>query len=438
MRLEAQPATSVAELADALKCIRPSVSRSLQKLKAASLVHRRDGVWQLTDNGKAETFMSATKLVKTTVKLEDVAKRTFGMWSELKHSQSLMRTAGEVMRAADAASILKPSIIDSLLNTTAALESIKLNFTPPVFPDCLPASYFEELTGDINRVVAETVKPLLAAQESNAALLAYLTTSTRFVEYEHVLKQTNLLLAGSVDNVLVLRQAQADALRLAESVTHSIDFSWVSAQLNAVSRSFAQVFSEKVEEIRLSNSIVPSPLLAARITASTTTVSHYTGSLRQLIEADHKSNVGSLPETRTEEFGDESLDNALRRIDPCLIVIRRGSWQVLNTGGLDRYRHAATSQRELLTQLLRLFVPDLELPEENRKGPQIKARIKVALGGSDSDADFVDTMVKAVFSYYQQLNKYTHENLNREESLRALMRAGEGLIRFILANIDPR
>jgi len=99
-------------------------------------------------------------------------------------------------------------------------------------------------------------------------------------------------------------------------------------------------------------------------------------------------------------------------------------------------RHAGTSQRELLRQLLEQLVPHDLLPEENRQGSQIKARVRIALKTSASDTEFIQDLSKAIERYYSQLNKYVHHNKKHEESLRALMHAGEGLIRFILAKMS--
>ena len=86
----------------------------------------------------------------------------------------------------------------------------------------------------------------------------------------------------------------------------------------------------------------------------------------------------------------------------------------------------------MVSQLLCRRVPDTALPEEARGSLSIKARVKIILGGSRSGADFVDAVAKALFEFYNQLNKYTHQNEKHEASLRAILQTGEGLIRLIL------
>ena len=66
----------------------------------------------------------------------------------------------------------------------------------------------------------------------------------------------------------------------------------------------------------------------------------------------------------------------------------------------------------------------------------MKARVRIVIGESKSDAEFADAIAKAVLSYYRQLNKYTHHNMKHEESLRAALHTGEGLIRFILSKVN--
>jgi hypothetical protein len=174
-------------------------------------------------------------------------------------------------------------------------------------------------------------------------------------------------------------------------------------------------------------------MLAERITVPTATVAYYADSLRDLVEAEIGKDISALPDQGFEEFGDQSLDHLLCEINPDFVEMRHGCWSALYMGGPDRLRHAATSQRELLTQLLQHLVPGAQLPAEKRQGPQVKARAEAVVGASENDAEFIEAVSKAVLSYYSQLNKYTHHNIKHEESLRALLHTGEGLIRFILS-----
>ena len=79
-----------------------------------------------------------------------------------------------------------------------------------------------------------------------------------------------------------------------------------------------------------------------------------------------------------------------------------------------------------------------EFAEVLTERARIKARVKALLGGSDSDAEFIDATARSLLAYYTQLNKYTHRNQKHEESLRSLLHAGEGLIRFLLVQVRIR
>jgi hypothetical protein len=251
---------------------------------------------------------------------------------------------------------------------------------------------------------------------------------------EEVIKSNNLFLAGTIDNIFAIHQAEMK--KVASELVGRVDFSWVSAQLADVNRSFADVFHHHVAELYIPTASVPPYRFVEQVTIPTATVAYYTHSVRDLVDAETSTDVLPLPERGNEEFGDQNLDTLLVKLNSDFVAMRHGSWSALSTAGPDRLRHAGVSQRELLSQLLQLLVPNSTLPEDNRKGPQIKARMKVVLGVGSSDADFIEVMVNAVYSWYNQLNKYTHHNEKHEESLRALLRTGEGLMRFILVNLN--
>jgi ribosome-associated translation inhibitor RaiA len=171
-----------------------------------------------------------------------------------------------------------------------------------------------------------------------------------------------------------------------------------------------------------------------------TILASYTDSARDFIDAEvaFESPTLAKPDQSFEEYGDQELDNRLYKLNPSYVEMRQGAWAALNQSNPDRIRHAATSHRELLRQMLQQLVPNAELPEENRQGTQLKARIKKALGTSEENAEFIDAVGAAVVTLYDQLNKYTHHNKKHEESLRALLHTGEGWIRFILSLLDEK
>ena len=234
-----------------------------------------------------------------------------------------------------------------------------------------------------------------------------------------------------MDNVLALNQSNLANLNKNMSTIGSI--ARALPRLSEVTSSFGRLFAEQsspwlnqpplhLERARIESMVLP-----------TVTVERYTESLRWLDETETDTLLHYLP-TPADGLDDEGLDPLLDEIDPVFVKMRQGSWQALQAGGVDRLRHAAVSQRELLSQLLRRLAPDTALPEDARGKPSIKARARVILGGTRSGAEYVDAVAKALFESYNQLNRFTHQNETHEASLRAILRTGEGLILFILAS----
>ena len=423
LRLAGAPARTITALADDLNASRPSVSRSLRSLRQQELVHRGKVGWELTHAGKAEAQRISAELMKAGKRLRSVTTQSLAPFRRDLLDDRSVSIAG--LAAKQIADMVRPFDWVAQSGLHQVVESITRDFAP--------FKQYEDLIGRLShRELIGAVQPLLEAEERNASLLWEAMTSLHLAPYEQFAKHNNLLLSSAVDNVLAIRQV--DLAQLAERLTGTVDLSWAPAQLTAVSESFASLYREQIE--RLARTIQPPSfdVAVARLSVPAATVSYYTNSVRSLVEAETGEDLSPLASIGAVEAGDEFLDELLMELDPDFVEMRRGSWHALNAGGPDRLRHAGASQRELLRQVLRYFVPDFELPKESRGGPQIKPRLKTVLHRSKSDAEFVDAVTKALVIYYEQLNKFTHENEKHEESLRALLRTGEGLLRFILAN----
>ena len=65
----------------------------------------------------------------------------------------------------------------------------------------------------------------------------------------------------------------------------------------------------------------------------------------------------------------DSLDEALLRIDPHLLEIRRGAWAALGANRPDSLRQAAHSARELIEQVLKTAAPDEEVRAQSGFSP---------------------------------------------------------------------
>lgn len=427
IQLEEKPAKTITELAERVDSLRPAVSRSLHSLKEQNLVHRNRNGWHLTEVGRAEATAAKTMLVDTAEKLQGMVERTTEVWSRVGVFSEISRVLEET-----SAFMAAEVIGNQISELTKTLGASPLFVTQSPVLDMLKA--FDESPFRIPNTIGAAIKPLLDAQERNRTLLSQLSASMPSFGIEEIARQNNLYLASAINDALAIRQDEL--IQLVGQVPSSFDFSWVSTDLTNVNRSFEQLFRHYIEQIDIPRLTIPLPVLTENIVVPTATVAYYTGSLHSFIDAEIMSDVPPLADQGFEEFGDHNLDALLFNLNPDFVEMRQGAWSALQGNSPDRLRHAGTSQRELLRQLLEQLVPRDLLPKENRQGLQIKARVRIALKTSESDAEFIQDLSKAIERYYSQLNKYVHHNKKHEESLRALMHAGEGLIRFILAKLN--
>jgi hypothetical protein len=283
----------------------------------------------------------------------------------------------------------------------------------------------------------KTLKPLLDIQEQNNTLLRSLISSQASWAIETLASLDNRLIAQALDGLLVIRH---DVLEQIGGGAFLKSLDWLAKDIGNVTQAFTQVFRDQIQELKIPNFAIIDPKTSDRFILPPRIVASYTSSTRDFLRADFITDMQPLPspERGLEELGDQELDTLLYQLNPIYIKIRQGAWLALRQPNPDRLRHAATSQRELMRQLIVQLVPDTKLPEEDKGGTRLRARLKVAFGTSDSNAEFVESVSAAVVSLYDQLNKYTHHNEKHEESLRALMHTSEGLIRFILSLLPKK
>jgi hypothetical protein len=145
---------------------------------------------------------------------------------------------------------------------------------------------------------------------------------------------------------------------------------------------------------------------------------------------------------RVEEFvRTEFLDTvevALRSVDPRLVKMWRGAKQALKSGNPDRSRHLAVSLREMTTHLLHNLAPDDAVKswstseDDFHQGrPTRKARIWCiyARYGPEVQAFFAKDVDSAVY-WIDIINKQTHtlEGLETDEAMEALLARFEGIV----------
>jgi DNA-binding Lrp family transcriptional regulator len=420
LHLENKPAKTITELTERVNAQRPSVSRSLKTLKEQGFVYRIRLGWHLTEVGKTEASLVKEKLEETRNKLKESAMYVSGvLGANLAAVSTVSAVAGMIkpIEALGRSASLTVSLANSV-NLDKIMDLGKLN--SPFLSD-------EFYKG--------TIKPFLDIQERNNQLLQGLVSSHMSFAGESILNQTSQILAKAIGSLIDIRRDVAGQI-IGNAL--SPDLSWLAKDMGQVTKAFTHVFNDQIKEISLPDFSTTISQTADRFSMPPAIVASYTDSARGFIDAEVVSDNPVLPvhNLSFEEYGDRELDEQLCQLNPDYVEMRQGAWAALSQTNPDRLRHAATSQRELLRQLLEQLVPDAELPGENKQGPQLKARIKKALGTSEGNAEFIDAVEKAVVTFYGQLNKYTHHNLKHEESLKALLHTGEGLIRFIFSLLD--
>ena len=404
--LQKGPMKTITALAEAVNSQRPSVSRSMRLLREDGLVEQSDQGWCLTDAGLREAQEAETKLAASV----DKAAKALAAY-----------TRGFKMPNLKVADVIKPLGDVQYRIHVDTIESVT-KFQSRIADIIEPVTQFQ-------RHINEALKPLAEAQHLNLRLLTEVTATSHPYFVASVARHNNLLLTGAMDNVLALNQSNLANLKKELPTVDRLAWAW--PRLSGVTSSFGRLFAEQSSTWLTQPSLPLERAQSESMVLPTATMARYTESLRWLDEAD-TGTPPHYPPTPTDGLCDEGLDPLLAKINPVFVEMRQGSWQALQAGGMDRLRHAAVSQRELLSQLLRWLAPDTALPEDARGKPSIKARAKVILGGSRSGADFVDAGSKAFLEHYKQLNKYTHQNETHEVSLRYLLRSIEGLIGFIL------
>jgi DNA-binding MarR family transcriptional regulator len=424
---------TISELAEKVGTKRPSASRSIHTLKKQGLVYRNRDGWHLTDKGAQEAEFIAEEMRELAEKVREsvgiIRQQISEVASKLVSIDDIYKSAFSDLTSKFQESLNSQRYFEQFLELDKRIGSIG------------------SLYSDLGRTMSETIrsisspllgvdffqtsiKPLLDIQEESVSWIRKMGLESEMSGVGTILNQNNLLASRAIDNLLAIETSET--ARLVKE-TDYLKFEWLAMDLGEINKSYLESFKENILDLEKSLKQTSILGIAEAFVLPTTTVAFYTASARDFIDADINLAMKTTKANGSfEEIGDDTLDPVLEKLNPDFVEMRRGSWLVLSQRGPDRLRHAATSQRELIRQFLSQLVPDANLPSDDKEGPQIKTRVRVALGVSESDADFIDSVAKAVFNYYRELNKYTHHNLKHEEGLKAILRTGEGLLRFII------
>lgn len=464
LQLYGQASKTTSELAKNADALYPSVSRSLQTLEQQELVEKYGNQWQLTNQGKQEAKRLNANFLEKTEEIQTIALQTRTIkGSYVMIDKGTIEMINSAVKAIRELGLDRPEIAQMVYQQVNAARPMlaearfmarsiqELGLDQPQNVKLIQEAHqaYQASLSNMNHaqliaINQNIINPLIEAQRLNSSTLANLSL-VQAPKLLEIVNNNNLLLSKSLENLFAI--GQAELAHMSNQATSSVNFASLAKPLFAVGSAYKDLLQQ---EFRLLNapSIELSSVNVEKIVIPTTTVTYLTTSIRRLTEADStehtRSDEDSTDNSQTDpsdtefadDLGDTSLDFLLQDLNPQFVEMRQGYWVAFYKRGPDYFRHAGVSQRELIAQLLLHFVPTNQLPTENRNGPQVKARVRKMFKASKSDAQFAESIEKLMYAQYQQLNKYTHHNKKHEESLRAVLQTGEGLIRFILALAD--
>lgn len=485
--LREAPAPSVSALAEAVGSPRPSVSRSLHTLAKQGYVEQHGRCWHITDAGAAIAEEAVEQLAETTEEIIELAGHRFRAVNRLGQGDMLTSTVEKAFNMASSGlldtaissysttmsdsqmgfgmlsrasqmdfGMLSSSLTETTLqslNTALGLTTADMHAWSGLGTSDIPlpgdglaeasrAAMVDGLVdfsglGGMDAALGvpvnlgEVASHLLAVQTDYASFLSNIPLSDLTIGYGVIGEQTNLL-ASAIDDTLGLH---ANAV-LSDLQGHAVnELAWIPSSLAAVTGSLADLFHDQVEQLRGGVPRICITDVADRMLLSTRPVAHFVDAARLLIEEENQPDVVETTGHVVGEHDNPRLDALLMQMNPKFVDKRRGSWMALESDNPERLCHAAGSQKNLLTQMIRHIAPEFEVPDDDQPGSFIKARIRQSFGVSKSESDHVKAVANAVYTGYAQFNKYDHTNQTHEGSLRGIMRTAEGLMEIILVHV---
>lgn len=139
------------------------------------------------------------------------------------------------------------------------------------------------------------------------------------------------------------------------------------------------------------------------------------------------------------------VEDAIRRVDPSLVDLRRGAWSVFRSESPDRFRQTAHSSREFLRLLLGKLAPNerftaADIQAHGHEG-KVTRRMRVLriMGTADhqSEGEFLAQIVNSVEPTYQFLSDLAHTGKPLDESLRAALYAQDAIAVALAKRAKP-
>jgi DNA-binding GntR family transcriptional regulator len=428
-----EPGLSVTEIAEKVDSSRPAVSRSIHSLRDDGVVRVHERKWYVTDVGRREAAVYSDRFMATVEQVAEQAARLAevippkqlaathqaiqdalapGFHQLLKDQQQRWRELLPNDVIQDQIRALSRVVPDDYLKSMGA--------APALFEAAKLAPQIEDVIGrfaDLQIAQASFTKHQLQIGDLGGAAA-------------DVLRQHHRSIASIADNLFAIRQ-----LSTIGPAQRYLTESAAVEHLDRMTASLADVVR--------SSGVSTMPDAAWHHPASTgmaiDAVGYYSHGVRRGAEAEVLTeNDGPSVHIDHPEADFHELDLLLGAVEPRWVEMRRGAWDALRRQGPDCYRHAAVSQRELITQVILHYIPDAELPtdpETTPNGTRLKARLKILLG-SKSRAHYATSMIDAILLHHGQLCTFTHTQPGHEQALYGILRMGDGFLHFMLSVVD--
>ena len=439
LRLERGPVRTVSELALAVNAQRPSVSRSLKTLRSDNLVERRRNGWHLTSTGADE----AKRCVQDLTRVAERFRRTFEPIASSELSVATKAITGSF------GSDLTPAFTKILSDLSASLE---LKSASSAFSEILNSSVIAKTDFNIDqahisgardalsKVVPKPYSPAIGKTftlslaplvESQSRLSEMIAQSIAVPELGFIMSKNNAMVASAIENF----QALIAVPSIRSQGIDTLFYPEVLSDIRDINTSFRTLLGDTAGNSAAKKTTAEMEKAWSRMLRPSSTVTHYSHSLRSRVTEVSDESVRSLPPASSHEESQELIELQLTDLNPNLADKWKGSWQALEDTNPDRLSQAAHSFRELIRMLLNELAPDVELDTSNQESKRKTQARKILKG---REGDFAGVMVDGLPRLYDFLCKAAHTSYRREVALRAALMAGDGLLLLLLSSKEDR
>lgn len=276
----------------------------------------------------------------------------------------------------------------------------------------------------LNKEILSAFRPLLDSQQQWAKLLDGLGRVSTMPDIQWITAQNAALMSSAIADLGAISRSVFPELVLAGYPTLLADVGRLGIAYGAHVGQFLPANATQL------------PLEAQSLagwTAPSLSTASYLRSVRLEVEA--RSDVPDHSGFDAWDAG--TLDELLGQLNPRYVDMRRGAWLAIRSDNPDKVRHAASSHRELLRQVLEDLVPDSAV-DPAVPGSKMKGRVRTLLAGSESSAELTVALGGAASNLYSYLSKVEHTDYRHEASVRGALVSGEGLLLFLLSQITAK